>query len=83
MGNRTVIRESSEDAHETYEDLMERTEAGPTPRDEGRGAVGSPDEVAHRLERFREAGVETFMLMVPSNDRRTVELFVDEVMDSM
>ncbi len=83
VGNRTVIRESSEDAHETYEELMARTEEGPTPREEGRGTVGSPAEVAHRLERFDEVGVDTFMLMVPSNDRRTVELFVDEVMGSV
>ncbi len=83
VGNRTVIRESSEEAHEVYEELMERTEAGPTPRDEGRGAVGSPAEVARRLERFDEVGVDTFTLMVPANDRRTVELFVDEVMDAV
>ncbi|MFB6139149.1 MAG: TIGR03560 family F420-dependent LLM class oxidoreductase [Halosimplex sp.] len=83
VGNRVVIRESSEDAHEVYEELTSRTEAGPTPREEDRGAVGSPAEVAARLERFDEVGVDTFTLMVPANDRRTVELFVDEVMDAV
>jgi F420-dependent oxidoreductase-like protein len=83
IGNTIVIREETEAAHEAYEDLLGRTEMGPTPRDEGRGTVGSPAEVAERIEAFGEVGVDTFMLMVPANDQRTVELFVDEVKESV
>jgi alkanesulfonate monooxygenase SsuD/methylene tetrahydromethanopterin reductase-like flavin-dependent oxidoreductase (luciferase family) len=83
VGNRTVIREDAAEAHAVYEALTEHTEAGPTPRDEDRGAVGSPAGVAERLAGFDDIGVDTFMLMVPDNDRRTVELFVDEVMGAV
>ena len=80
VGNRTVLRESTAEAHAAYEDLMETTEAGPTAREEGRGAVGTPTEVSERLAAFADVGVDTFLAMVPGNDRRTRELFVDEVM---
>lgn len=80
IGNRTVVRESTEAAHEAYEDLMEAAEDEPTPRDEDRGAVGTPAEVRERIAAFADVGVDTFLVMVPSNDRRTRELFVDEVM---
>lgn len=83
VGNTTVIREETEAAHEAYEDLLERTESGPDPREEYRGAVGTPAEVAELLAAFDEVGLDQFMLKVPSNDRRTVELFVDEVMDQV
>jgi len=83
VANVTVIRETTEAAHETYERLLQRTEGGPTPREEYRGAVGTPAEVASLLERFDDVGLDQFMLKVPSNDRRTVELFVDEVMDDV
>jgi len=83
VGNRTVIREDAAEAHAVYEDLTEHTETGPTPREEDRGAVGTPAEVAERLAGFDDIGVDTFMLMVPDNDRRTVELFVDEVMGAV
>ena len=44
---------------------------------------GTPAEVAERVAGFGEAGADTYILMPPANDRRTVELFVDEVMDSV
>jgi len=83
VANTTVLRETTEAAHDAYERLLARTEGGPTPREEYRGAVGTPAEVAGLLERFDDVGLDQFMLKVPSNDRRTVELFVDQVMDAV
>jgi alkanesulfonate monooxygenase SsuD/methylene tetrahydromethanopterin reductase-like flavin-dependent oxidoreductase (luciferase family) len=82
IGQTAVLREDTEAAHEAYEDLTDRNEGGQTPRDEDREAVGTPAEAAARIEAFEEVGADTFILKVPANDRRTVELFVDEVMDS-
>jgi alkanesulfonate monooxygenase SsuD/methylene tetrahydromethanopterin reductase-like flavin-dependent oxidoreductase (luciferase family) len=78
-----VIREDTEAAHEAYEALTDRNEGGQKSRDEDREAVGTPAEAAERIEAFDEVGADTFILKVPANDRRTVELFVDEVMDSV
>jgi alkanesulfonate monooxygenase SsuD/methylene tetrahydromethanopterin reductase-like flavin-dependent oxidoreductase (luciferase family) len=83
VGNTTVLRETTEAAHEAYEDLQSETEDGPTPRGEDRGVVGTPAEAAERIEAFGGAGADQFILMVPLNDRRTVELFVDEVMGAV
>lgn len=83
LGNTTVIREETDAAHDAYEELTARTESEPTPRDEFRGAVGTPAEVADLLAEFEDVGVDTFLLMVPGNDQRTLELFVDEVMSEV
>lgn len=80
VANWTVVRETTEAAHDAYEELVGRTEEGPTPRDEDRGAVGTPAEVCDRLAAFDDAGLDTFVVMTPLNDRRTNELFVDEVL---
>jgi alkanesulfonate monooxygenase SsuD/methylene tetrahydromethanopterin reductase-like flavin-dependent oxidoreductase (luciferase family) len=79
VANVTVLRETTEEAHAAYETLQAGTEAGPTPRGEYRGVVGTPAEAAERVEAFADAGAEQFQLKVPANDRRTRELFVDEV----
>ncbi|MFB6075027.1 MAG: LLM class flavin-dependent oxidoreductase [Haloarculaceae archaeon] len=76
----TVLRESSEAAHDAYEDLAGETERGAVPREEFRGAVGTPAEARDLLAEYEDVGVETYMVMAPCNDRRTRELFVDEVM---
>ena len=60
IANTTVRREDTEAAHEAYEALTGRTEAGPTLRDEDRCAVGTPAEVAERLDDFRAAGADTY-----------------------
>ncbi|MFB6121311.1 MAG: LLM class flavin-dependent oxidoreductase [Halobacteriaceae archaeon] len=73
------IREDSEDAHEAYEDLQGDTPRGAAGRDEFRGLVGSPAEAAEIVETYRELGADTLQIQPPKNDRRTTELFVDEV----
>jgi len=83
VANTTVVRQTTEAAHDAYERLLARTEGGPADREDYRGAVGTPAEVAALLDRFDDVGLDQFMLKVPSNDRRTVELFVDEVMDAV
>jgi F420-dependent oxidoreductase-like protein len=75
-----IVREEAEAAHGVYEDLLTETDDGPTPREEFRGAVGSVAEVCDLVETYRDMGVETFQIEVPKNDRRTAELFVDEVL---
>lgn len=77
---RTVIRESTEAAHEAYEDLLAETVRGPADRDEFRGLVGTPAEVADGVERYRDLGVDTLQIEPPRNDRETTERFVDEVL---
>ncbi|WP_225335015.1 TIGR03560 family F420-dependent LLM class oxidoreductase [Halomicrobium urmianum] len=80
IANRTVLRESTEAAHDAYESLIAETEEGATPRDEYRGVVGTPAEARDLLAEFADVGLDTFVAMPPLNDRRTCELFVDEVM---
>ena len=80
IGNRVVLRETTEAAHDAYETLMGETEGEPTPRDEHRGAVGTPAEACALLDEFADVGLDAFFAMVPGNDRRTRELFVDEVL---
>jgi alkanesulfonate monooxygenase SsuD/methylene tetrahydromethanopterin reductase-like flavin-dependent oxidoreductase (luciferase family) len=76
----TVIRESTDDAHEAYEDLKADTVGGPTPRDEYRGLIGTPAEVAEQIAAFRDHGADTLQIQPPHNDRETIERFVDDVM---
>lgn len=75
----TLIRDTTEAAHEAYESLLAETEAGPADREAFRGLVGTPAEVAEGVETYRELGVERFQIEVPKNERETVERFVDEV----
>lgn len=76
----TVIRDTTEAAHQAYEDLLAETENGPAGRDEHRGAVGTPAEVVEHIEEYEAVGLDTYILMAPLNDGETIERFVDEVM---
>lgn len=78
----TVIRDSTEAAHDAYEDLLAASERGPTKREEFRGLVGTPAEVAAQIETYADLGVDTLQIQVPKNDRETVERFVDDVAPS-
>jgi len=77
-----VVDETTEAAHRRYERLQSDTAAGPTPRDEHRGLVGTPQEVIDELEHYRDLGLDTYMLKLPKDDERTLDLFVEEVMPS-
>lgn len=77
-----VIREDAEAAHAAYEVLAAETAAGPTPRDEYRGLVGTVDDVIARLSTFEDLGVDTCMISPRKNDRESTEAFVDEVLPS-
>lgn len=76
----TVIRETTEAAHDAYETLKSDTVDGPKPRDDYRGLVGSPAEVAEAVAAFRDLGVDSLQIQPPHNDRETLERFVDDVM---
>lgn len=80
LGNDLLLRESTENAHDAYEELLSETERGPTPRDEFRGLVGTPAEAVELIADFEDVGVDTLIAKVPKNDERTVELFIDEVL---
>jgi alkanesulfonate monooxygenase SsuD/methylene tetrahydromethanopterin reductase-like flavin-dependent oxidoreductase (luciferase family) len=75
----TLLRATTEAAHDDYERLASETENGPTPRDGFRGLVGTPAEAAELVETYRDLGVDTFQIQPVKNDRQSVELFVDEV----
>jgi F420-dependent oxidoreductase-like protein len=74
-----LVRETTEEARDAYEELLAETPEGPPPREEFPGSVGTPAEVADHVQTFRELGVETYQIEVPKNDRETVERFADEV----
>jgi F420-dependent oxidoreductase-like protein len=76
----TLIRESTEAAHEAYENHMEASESGPKSREEFRGLVGAESDVAELVERYETLGVETLQIQPVKNDRETTERFVDGVM---
>jgi len=76
----TLIRDSTEAAHEDYEDLLAESESGPAPREEFRGLVGTESEVAELVAEYRDLGVDTLGIMPVKNDRESVERFVDGVM---
>jgi len=80
IAHTVVLRETTAEAHEAYERYQSETEAGATPRDERYGAIGTPAEACEFVEQFRELGLDTFMIKALKNDRRTIELLVDEVM---
>lgn len=79
----TVIRSETEAAHEAYEDLQAETDAETTPREEFRGLIGTPEEVAAGIEEYRELGVDRFQIGPPKNDPETIDRFVDDVMDEI
>ncbi|MDX1747246.1 MAG: hypothetical protein R3324_15020, partial [Halobacteriales archaeon] len=76
-----VIRESSEAAHEAYEQHREATAAGvQTGRDEDRGIVGTPSEVAAIFEEFEALGTDMVILRAERNDRETIEYLIDDIL---
>ncbi|MFB6179820.1 MAG: LLM class flavin-dependent oxidoreductase [Halorientalis sp.] len=79
-----VIRDSAEAAHETYERLQRETAAAdPTPRDEHRGLVGTPEDVIEGLETFGELGAEMVMLRAERNDPETIDRLVETVVPAL
>jgi len=77
---RTLIRDTTEQAHDAYDDLLEDSEHGPGSREEFRGLVGTPSEVAEIVETYADLGVDTLQIEPPKNDRESTERFIDEVM---
>lgn len=77
--NDVVLRTDHEAAHTAYEERTALTASGPTPRSEDRGLIGTPAELLEKVAQYEEAGTETLIAKVPVNDRRTIELLVDEV----
>jgi len=77
-----VIGDTTADAHGRYESLKSRTDAGPAPRDDHRGLVGTPDDIVDELTRYEELGVDMFMLKVLEGDDETLNRFHTEVMGS-
>ncbi|WP_207591738.1 LLM class flavin-dependent oxidoreductase [Halomontanus rarus] len=75
-----LLREDSAAARSAYRSHLEETPDGPPAPDDVPAAVGTPAEVAAVVETFGDLGVEMFQIEVPKNDRRTAELFVDEVL---
>jgi len=78
-----VIREDANEARRLNRVYREETVDGPPAPDEVPDVVGTPADVAAVVEEFEGLGVETFQLEVPKNDRRTAELFVDEVVPQL
>jgi alkanesulfonate monooxygenase SsuD/methylene tetrahydromethanopterin reductase-like flavin-dependent oxidoreductase (luciferase family) len=76
----TLLRGESNKAKEAFRRYLEETPDGPPAPEDVPTAVGTPAEVADLVETFADLGVETFQIEVPKNDRRTAELFVDEVL---
>jgi F420-dependent oxidoreductase-like protein len=76
----TLIRDSTDAAHEAYETLLAESESGPKSREEFRGLVGAESDVAELVERYRDLGVDTLQIQPVKNDRETTERFVDGVM---
>ena len=77
-----VIDDTNEAAHRRYERLQAETEAGATPRDQGRGLVGTADEVIKQLEAYQDLGVDMFIVKPPKGDEDTIERFIHEVLPS-
>lgn len=75
-----VIRDSADAAHDAYERLTRETAAAdPTPREDYRGLVGTPDDVLDRLDAFADLGVEMVMLRAERNDPETIDHLVETV----
>lgn len=74
-----VVRDSEEEAHEAYEELMSDAEWEPPSRDEYRGAVGTPEQVTQHVEGFADAGADLYIFEAPRNDAQTLDRFVSEV----
>jgi F420-dependent oxidoreductase-like protein len=74
-----MIREETEAAHDAFEEYERDTDAGPAPREDFRGLVGTPAEVADLVAEYEDLGVDTLQIQPLKNDRETTERFVDEV----
>jgi alkanesulfonate monooxygenase SsuD/methylene tetrahydromethanopterin reductase-like flavin-dependent oxidoreductase (luciferase family) len=81
--DRAVIRESEEQAHEAYEELMSETGIGPASRDDHRGLVGTVDDVITNLQDLESAGADMFVLEPPRNDPITINYFINEVVPAL
>jgi len=79
VANVAVIRDTEEEAHDAYEDLMMPRVAPLPSREKYRGAVGTPEQVAETVEEYEELGADLYIFRAPSNDEETVERFVEEV----
>ncbi|MFB6079772.1 MAG: LLM class flavin-dependent oxidoreductase [Haloferacaceae archaeon] len=78
-----VIRETADAAHGAYERLQRETAAAdPTPRDDHRGLVGTPDDVVRGIEAFADRGAEMVILRAERNDPETVDRLVETVVPS-
>lgn len=79
-----VIRDSPEAAHDAYERLQRETAAAdPTPRDDHRGLVGTPEDVLEGLETFGDLGAEMVMVRAERNDPETIDRLVKDVLTDM
>ena len=79
-----VIRETSEAAHEAYEEFQRETDAGePTPREDYRGLVGTPAEVSEEIDRFEERGAEMVMVRAERDDPETLEYLLEDVVPDL
>lgn len=78
-----VIREDHEAAHAAYERITEQTAAGPTPREEYRGLIGTPSDVIDRLVRFEELGAEMVMVRAERNDPETLDYLCETVLPAV
>ncbi len=77
---RTFLRDSTEDAHDEYEELMEASETGPGSREDFRGLVGTATEAAELIDTYQDLGVDTLQIEALKNDRESTERFVDDVL---
>jgi alkanesulfonate monooxygenase SsuD/methylene tetrahydromethanopterin reductase-like flavin-dependent oxidoreductase (luciferase family) len=75
---RALVRDTTDGAHEVYEQHVPRT--GPDTRGEYRGLVGTPADAASVVERFRDLGAEMVMIAVPRKDAETIERLAEDVL---
>jgi len=80
VAHAVLLRETADEAHDVYEKYQSETESGVSPRENRPPTVGTPEDAIAFIEAFDDVGLDTFMIKAQKNDRRTVELFVDEVM---
>lgn len=79
-----VVRDDREAAHEAYERLQGETAAAdPTPRDEHRGLVGTPEDAIAVVEAFADRGAEMVMLRAERNDPETIDHLTDTVVPAL
>ncbi|MXR52271.1 LLM class flavin-dependent oxidoreductase [Halovenus sp. WSH3] len=78
-----VIRDDREGAHEAYERVRSETAAGPTPREEYRGLIGTPEDVIDRLQRFESLGAGMAMVRAERNDPETIDHLCETVLPAV